>query len=333
MTLTGKQKAAMLLMSLDPISASELLKCVEPEVVQDLAVELAYLDAAGFRNKKERFEIAQNFFQSLHGEQDFQIKTFLKEMLRNTVGDDKAEHIQTQIQTLLKKRDPFMPIRSVDSQTLASVLEKEHPQAVAVILSELDTQKSSEVIGFLAEDIRFSSISRMTSSETATTEAKTRIAEMVCKKIKALSAAGEGETVQAKPEQALRKVAIILRNLGKELRDGLLNAIQQKDSQAGESVTNLMVLWEDVPFVADRSLQEALRGIDAGKLALALTNADPTMNEKIRANISERAAAMIDEEISLMTAPKDEEIEEARNEVVQALRKMNEDGELTFTEG
>ena len=333
MALTGKQKAAMLLMSLDAATAAELVKGLDAEVVQELVVELAYLDAAGFRSSKQSSEIARQFCSSLRvKKEEFQLNGFLNEVLRSTVGNEKAEHIQTQIQDLLHKRDPFISIRSVDPQTIASVLESEHPQAAAVVLSELPAKKSSEVLGLLGEGIRLSAISRMTSSETVTAEARARIAETVSKRLEAVAAAGAGGALATRPEQSLRKVAVILRNLGKELRDGLLGAIQGKDDNAGKMVANLMIVWADIPQVADRSLQEALRGVDGQKLALALHKADETITEKIRANISERAGAMVDEEASLMSAPKKEDVENAREEIVQILRDMNEKGELAFVE-
>jgi flagellar motor switch protein FliG len=333
MALTGKQKAAMLLMSLDPMTAAELLKGVDAEVVQELAVELAYLDAAGYRNSKQSAEIVRQFCSSLQPQKGFHLKSFLNEMLKSTVGNEKAEQIQTQIKNLLQKRDPFITIRSANTHLIASILDNEHPQAVAVVLSELSPKKSSEVLGFLGEGVRLSAVSRMTSSEAVTAEAKARIAEMVNKRFEAISAAeGEGGAAQGRPEQSLRKLAVILRNLGKELRDGLLGEIQKKNGDIGEKVTNLMILWEDITQVADRSLQEALRGIDSQKLALALTKADDAINQKIRSNISERAAASVDEETSLMSSAKKEDVEGAREEIVKVLREMNEKGELIFVE-
>ena len=112
----------------------------------------------------------------------------------------------------------------------------------------------------------------------------------------------------------------------------MLGAIKEKDEESGKMVTQLMIVWEDIPLIADRSLQEGLRKIDAQKLALALVKADETITKKIRANISERAAATIDEETSLMSSPKKEAIAEAKEEVVEVLRGMNEKGELTFIE-
>ena len=332
MALTGKQKAAMLLMSLDAATAAELVKGLDAETVKELAVELAYLDAAGFRSSKESTEVALQFCNSLLAEEGFQFDKFLNEMLKSTVGSDRAEQIQTQIQDLLRKRDPFISIRSVEPRTIASALESEHPQAAAVVLSELPAKKSSEVIGLLGEGIRLSAISRMTSSETVTAEARMRIAETVCERLEAVTTGGPGEAVAARPEQSLRKVAVILRNLGKELRDGLLGAIKEKDDEAGEKVSNLMIVWEDIPKVVDRSLQDGLREIDAKKLALAFHKADEVIVQKIKSNISERAAATVDEEASLMSAPKKEDIEGAREEIVRVLREMNEKGELSFVE-
>ncbi len=332
MVLTGKQKAAMLLMNLDVGTASELLKGIKPETVQDLAVELSYLDAAGYNNSKQGAEIARQFYSSLQSQPTFHFKGFLNEMLKSTVGDEKATQIQTQIQDLLYKRDPFINIRSTDLKTLASVLENEHPQAVAVVLSEMPARKSSEIIGLLGEGMRLSAISRMTSVENVTTEAKGRIAETVNKRLEALAASSKNGAVQARPDESLRKVAVILRNLEKELRDGILDAIQKKDSEASTKVNNLMIVWDDIPQVADRPLQEALRGIDERQLALALRDAPDNITQKIRANISERAAALVDEEASLMSAPKKEEIKEAREKIVGTLREMNSKGELSFVE-
>jgi len=328
-SLTGKQKAAMLLMSLDPATAAELLKGIRAEVVQDLAVELAYLDAAGYRSSQQSTEVAKQFCDSLQGSQEFHISSFLDEMLKNTVGDEQARQIQTQIQHLVLKRDPFIPIRTAEAATIAAVLEHEHPQAAAVVLSELPAKKSSEVLGLLGENIRLAAVSRMTRSEAITTEAKTRIAQAVSRQLEALGQASGGPA-QTRPEQSLRKVAVILRNLGPELREGLLGAIQEVDEQAGAKVAELMIIWEDIPQVTDRSLQQALRGIDSNVLALALFKADEQINKKIRANISERARATLDEETALMSAPKKTDIAQARDQVVEALREMDKKGELTF---
>jgi flagellar motor switch protein FliG len=291
------------------------------------------------RGSKQSAEVVSQFCNSLQPKKGFHLKGFLDTMLKRTVGNEKAKQIQTQIDDMLKRRDPFMSIRSASSQTLASVLGKEHPQAVAVVLSELPTKKSSEIISLLDAGVRFGAVSGLASASAINAEAKRRIAEMVQKRLESLTAAsaesGGGDAAgaaQGPGDQSLRKVAVILRNLGKEIRDGLLAALQEKDKEAGDKVTELMVIWEDIPQVTDRSMQEALRGVDSQKLALALIKADEVIVKKIKSNISERAAAAIDEETSLMSAPKKEDIAQAKEDLVSIMREMNKKGSLNFIE-
>jgi flagellar motor switch protein FliG len=332
-SLTGRQKAALLLTSLDAATAAEMLKGLDAVVVQELAVELSYLDATGFRDPRQTTEVARQFCQSLQQKPGFHFKNFLRDMLHNSVGEDQAARIQQEIQDLLQKRDPFLSIRSTDLQTLAGVLETEHPQAVAVVLSELPPKKGSELLGLLGEGVRISAISRMTSIAAIPREAKARIAQMIQRRLEGAGGASQaGTAVAVRPEQSLRQVAILVRNLDKEIRDDVLDAIRQKDQEAGDKIANLMIVWEDLSLVSRRSLQQGLRGIDERQLALALHEAPEEIVRSVKGSISERSAAMVDEEKSLMAAPKKDDVRLARERILNALRELSKKGELTFEE-
>ena len=333
MPLTGRQKAALLLTSLDAATAAEMLKGLDAGTVQELAVELSYLDAAGFRDSRQTAEVARQFCQSLRQEPGFRFKDFLRDMLRNSVGDDQARRIQQEIQHLLQKRDPFLAIRCTDLQILAGVLETEHPQAVAVVLSELPPKKGSELLGLLGEGIRISAISRMTTIGSITPEAKARIAQLVQGRLPGTGSAPQaGTAVAVSPEQSWRQVAILVRNLDKEIRDDVLDAIQQKDQEAGDKIASLMVVWEDLSSVSGRSLQQGLRGIDERQLALALHEAPDEIVRRVKGSISERSATMVDEERSLLGSPKKEDVRIARQRILNALRDLSKKGELSFEE-
>ncbi len=269
-------------------------------------------------------------------------------MLKSSVGEQKAEQIQQQLAQLVQKRDPFLVIKRSETKFLVSILEKEHPQAIAVVLSEMPTKKSSEILSLLHESIRVGAVRRLVASGAIAPQAKQRIAEMVCNHIEQAKApastaaaataaptrpeARQPAAAKPEPTEALRKAAVILRNLAKELRDGLLVAIREKDSQTAQAVADLMVIWEDILLVAERPLQNALRGIDAKFLALALFKTDQTVVAKIKSAISERAVAALDEETSFLKAPKQEDITAARDKIITALRQLDEKGELSFIE-
>jgi flagellar motor switch protein FliG len=324
----GKQKAAMLLINLDAATATELLRGLPPEDIQEIGMELVRLDTSDNRDRKEEVKTAQEFCNSLRQKQTerFGIRGFLNEMLVSVLGKEKAEQIQSQIRKATEKRDPFIAIRSASTDELVLALEDEYPQTIAVVLSELPPKKSQEVLSLLPEEARLKAVCKMTNPELLGGEVKRRIASMVSDQLKTV----KGEALPEGREQTLRKLALMLSGLERELRDRLLNEIKKHNEETSTMVRNLMVTWEDILLIADRSLQEALRAVEASKLAVALYRADEEIAQKIRSNISERAAAMLDEEASLMQEPLEKEILDAREEITKPLREANEEGKLRF---
>ncbi|KPL25225.1 MAG: hypothetical protein AMJ75_01435 [Phycisphaerae bacterium SM1_79] len=308
----------MLLMSLDAATAAELLKGINPDLVQELAVELAYLDATGYQTGKQSTQIARQFCNSLQVNQEHNFKSYLEQMMKSTVSNEVAKN-HTRMNDIRQKNDPFAPLRLLDSQTIASVLEKEHPRSAAVVLSELPPVKSSDVLDLLDRGIRFSAIRRMTTCKNMEAEAKAQIAETVCMRLKAFTTDEINEAEQSRLEQFVTRIALIAQNLGKNLRTALLGTTNTQDDISGEIVTEPIIIWEDIPKLADGFLQKALRGINTKKLALALVEADDTLVQKITTNISARkAAAMNKQAVHLLTAAI-EDIEEARKEIIQVL--------------
>lgn len=313
-------------MSLDAATATELLKGLPPNEVEDIAMELARLDASGTRDRAEEVKVTREFYQSLQKKQSqrLSIRSFLNDILVSIVGKNRAEEIQERIRETTEKRDPFIPIRSTKTDELVLALDGEHPQTIAVVLSELTASKSQEVLRLLSDESRLKAISKMTSMETIGPEVKQRIASIVCERLMSF----EGEVIPERREQTLRRLAIMIGGLEKEMRDQVLDNINEQDQETCTMIRNLMVTWEDIPSIADRSMQEAMRTVDSGKLAIALFGASEIIVQKIRSNISERAAAMLDEETSLMQEPLEKEVFDAREEVVQPLRAANEEGTL-----
>jgi flagellar motor switch protein FliG len=329
--LTGRQKAAMLLMSLDAATAAELLKGIDPEEIQDIAIELAKIDASRQANIKDQTRVAQEFCKSLQKKQtpQFSMKAFFDELLVNTLGKEKAGQVQSQIKKATLHNEQFASIRSASTDEIVLAMEGEHPQTIAVILSELPPKKSQEVLSLLGEEVRLKAVCKMTNPDALGAGVKQRMASIVSERLKSL----KGETIAVKPgqqNQNLRKLAITLSGLEKDLRDQMLAEISKQDEETARTVRNLMVTWEDIPSIADRSLQEALRTVETGTLAMALYKADEVIAQKIRSNISERAVSMVDEEMSLMQEPLEKEVLDAREEVVRPLREANEEGKLRF---
>ena len=248
-------------------------------------------------------------------------------MLVNVLDKEKVEQIQSQVKKATEQKDLFLDIRQASTDELVLAFDGEHPQTIAVVLSELPPKKSQEVLSLLNEETRLKAVCKMTNTELIGSAVKQRMVFTITKRLKSF----KGETLLEKPEQTLRKLAIVLSGLEKDMRDPILAEIGKDDEDTASMIKRLMITWEDITSVADRSLQESLRSVDSGKLAMALYGADEDIAQKIRSNISDRARAMLDEEISLMQEPLEKEVLNAREEVVGPLRKANEEGTLRVT--
>jgi flagellar motor switch protein FliG len=342
------RKAAALLAHLEPGVAAELIKSAPPELIAEITAEVLVLRASGTTGSAG--DPAQEFFGLLAGRRPAAVtgpEGFARQMLEGAVGKGRSDELFSRVQTLVDARDPFMAIRKASVEELAAALTGEHPQVAALVLAELPPARTKALVPLLDETTRIQAVSRMTTGERVPPETRNRVAGMVKRRIeearrKAAAAAADEPAPVAAPAAApagkktinprRRQVALLLRSLEQEMRDGMLKSIGEKDPDAAAEVQDLMVLWSDIPAVEDRSLQEALRNCDSRALALALVGVDGAVGAKIRANISQRARQLIEEETQLMKKPKADEIDEARETVLGVLRQMNVAGGLAFVE-
>ena len=335
----------MLLMSLDPPTAAELLQSAKPETVTEIAAELTYLGQGGSAEVSTE-EPIKEFFTMLYRRETSAAGSFVEQMLKLALGEVKSREAMAKVNEQIKARDPFRDIRGADPAAIAEALAGEAPQVVAVVLSELPPKKSTTLLGLLDDATRPAAVRCMTRGQDISVDAKVRVASIVQSRLdKPAAAAAELASVGGavtpaaaakrdnRQDEKLRKVALLLRGLEGEAREVLLTSLAEQDQASCNGVRRMMVIWSDIPIVADRPLQESMRKADSRALALALVGADAAILAKIRSNISERAKAMLDEETQLLNKPKSEDIEQAREKILSALRDLNNTGEFQFEEG
>ncbi len=334
MRLKGIQKAALLLTTLDTATARELLKGQPQEVIHRIAMELSELDARGKENTEHAFQIAREFCTHLQQSQTgtMHVKSFVNTLLHGTAGREKAAEIHAKMQQAVREKDPFTVIASAPPAHIAAAIENEPPQAISLVLSALPAKVSTDVLNRLDKQKSQRVIWRMTQPGEVSAKTMRRIGEILCKRLVDMSREEAPVIKETVPRDILRKVALVLSGLDKEKRDTMLKEIEGRDSETAKTVKALMVTWEDIPKIEDRSLQQILRNIEATVLAKALHSAEPVIAAKIRTNISERASEMVDEEASLMGEPRKKDVLAAREEVVKPLREANESEELLFIE-
>ncbi len=342
MELSGARKAALLLASLDPVTAGELLKSAPSETLTQIVAEIAVLESGGEMKSQELIQTVDEFFGLLHGKSE---KTNLvKAIVENAIGKERSLDVLNRVDRLVQQRDPFVNLRQLPAEDLAKALSGESAQVVALVFAELSAKKSTELLNLIDEALRKDVVTGMVSGKAAHPETRLRVAEILEDRLKksdqseddeeeaaAANAAPEPED-ELQQEKKFRRVALLLRGLKQDARVELMTSLSENNAETSQAVQELMVIWEDLPMVAERAMQEVLRMVNSSSLALALIDAHPAPAAKIRDNISERANAALDEEISLLSGSQPEETEAAREEILKALRAMNDKGDLKFEE-
>ncbi len=321
----------MLLMSLDPASASELLSVVKPDTATEIATEMAYLNGTGAEEAEQSsHHIIQEFSTLLTGgEQDWGLG-FVKQMLESAMGSERSAKAFEEVKQRLDYRDPFASIRGANLYEVAAALEGEPPQVLSLVLAELPAKAAAELLGLLEDEERNEVIRGMAGATNVSIEAKVRVASVIKERLTELRKGGGSAGGGNLREQQIRKVSVLLRGLPLETRNTMTANIKEQDAETGALVMKMMVTWEDIIAIDGRALQEALRQADPRKLALAMLNIDQRTADKIKTNMSESGRNMVYEESLLISTPKAKDITEAREMLLADLRELNEAGMLEF---
>lgn len=319
--LTGRQKVALLLMSLDVDTASSVFREIEQHEVESIAIEIANLQ--GVRAHvidqviEEFYELmtAQEFF--IEGGVDY-----AHILLEKTFGSERAREIIEKINLLTTVRG-FDILKQADSPQLANFLAKEHPQIIALILSHLMPEQTAEVLEEFDDELRTEVLMRIASLGKVSPQLVMEIENVVDRIAEATISQNMAATGGA------QIVASILNKSTNAQAKLLLESIEMKNPDLANDIKRRMFLFEDIILVDDKGIQRILRDVDKRDLALALKVAEEKLRTKIFKNMSERAAAVIREELDFMGPVKLKEVEAAQMRIVEVVKRLEASEEIT----
>ncbi|MCO5252504.1 MAG: flagellar motor switch protein FliG [Candidatus Kapabacteria bacterium] len=319
--LSGRQKAAVLLMSMDIDVAAKVFRELEMKEVEQIAVEISHLRDLP-PNVVE--DVIEEFYELMTA-QSFMVEggiEYAQILLEKTYGVERAREIIEKIRVLTTVRG-FNILKKADPQQLASFLSKEHPQTIALILSHLPPDQSAEVLAEFKDDIRTETIMRIATIGKVSPQLVSEI-EFVVDEI--AEATLSQNLAQAGGAQL---VANILNKSVTGIAKSMLENIEEKRPDMAIEIKRLMFLFEDIILIDDKSIQRILRDVDKKDLALSLKVADEKIRTKIFKNMSERAAAVVKEELEFMGPVKLKDVEGAQMRIVDVIKELEESEEIT----
>lgn len=321
-TLNDRQTAAVVLMNLERAQAIEVMKYLteaEAEAVASEIIGLQNLDAETTAHALGRFHrMATGYLPPARGGRDIAVG-----LLEASFGAERAAAVLGRVNSTMAT-SAFDFLGAADPAQLATLLDDELPQTVALVLAHLATDQAAAVLAAFHDPARTDVAHAIATMGTATQDAIAIVAETL--------KARTGMFASREAPEALggvRPLVEIINRSDANIEKALLASIEDRDSALAEDIRSRMFTFADIVKLEDRDAQSVLRGIDLRSLALALKGANQGIAELIRRNVSERNRENLDEEARLLGPVRMSQVEEARAEIVRTIRALEAAGDIT----
>ncbi len=321
--LDGITKGAILLLTLDASVASDLLKQMAPEAVEDVTRELAGL---GRVPDNLRQAVVEEFYGLSMANQYANEGglEYAKVLLKESLDPKTAEKVLSQIQTQVQKT-PFSFLQKAESENVLTFIQEEHPQTIALIVCHLPHHKAAEILGGLPMQKQIEVIKRVANMEQTNPEVirevekglESRLSSML---MQSMEKAGGVPTV-----------AEILNLADRSTEKSIMEGLEAEDPDLVEQIRRLMFVFEDIRLIDQKGIQTMLKEVENDELGLALKTASEELKEKIFSNMSERAAALIREDMQYMGPVRVSDVEAAQQRVVDIVRRLEDAGEIIIS--
>jgi flagellar motor switch protein FliG len=318
--LTGRQKAAVFLVSIGSEISSEIFKFLREDEIETLTFEIARLETV----EPDQKDAILLEFQELMMANQF-ITTggidYARELLEKSLGSQKAIDIINRLTSSLQVR-PFDFIRRTDPAHLLNFIQQEHPQTIALILAYLEPNKASVILQNLPHEVQSDVARRIATMDRTSPEVLREVERVLEKKLSTLSS--EDYTAAGGVESIVEILNLVDRSSEKQI----IEALEDEDPELAEEIKKRMFVFEDIVMLDDRAIQKVMREVDSQELAKALKSVDTEVQDKIYRNMSKRAAGMLKEDMEFMGPIRLKDVEEAQQKIVSIIRHLEDTGEI-----
>ena len=320
--LSGQQKAAILMLSLDEERSATLFSMMDDEEIKELSVIMASLG-----------KINSNVIEQLIAEFNDKISSTgslvgsyesTERLLAKALDKDRVSVIMEEIRGPAG-RTMWDKLGNVNEHVLANYLKNEYPQTIAVILSKIKAEHAAKVIALFPENFAMEIVMRMLRMDSVQKEVLDSLEKTLRKEFMS-------NLSKSTRRDAHELIADIFNSLDRNTETRFMEALEERNRESAERVKSLMFTFEDLVRIDSQGIQILLRNVDKDKLAIALKGASETVKELFFNNMSTRAGKIIKEDMDAMGPVRVRDVEEAQQYIVSTAKDLANSGEIIVSE-
>lgn len=320
--MSNLHNAAVLLTSLPEDQAGQLLGKMEPTEVERVSIEIARLHRV---SGEEQEEVIRTFADTNPaGGGGGGGLDFAKKLVKQALGADSGSTLENLSQSI--EALPFGFLRNVDSQNILTYIIDEHPQTIALIVSHLPPAFGAEILAGLPQERQLAVVRRMAKMGQTNPEIIKEVEAGLERRMSSLM----NQSFQA--AGGVESVASMLNVADRATERNLMEGLGADDPDLVEEIRRLMFVFDDIARFGEKEIQTVLKAVESSQWALALKGASPELKDKVLGNMSQRAADMLREEMEYLGAVKVSAVEEQQQKIVDAIRGLEDSGELELNQ-
>ena len=323
--LTGRQKAAILMITLGPDVSAKVFRHLREEEIEDLTLEIAALPKVEPEFKdtvlSEFYELALASEYISQGGIEY-----AKEILEKALGAERANEVISRLTASLQLR-PFDFARKADPGQLLNFIQNEHPQTIALIMAYLNPDQAGLILSALPAERQADVARRLATLDRTSPDVLREIEGTLERKLSPFmlqdfTAAGGIETTVE-----------VLNRVDRVTERTIMETLEEDAPELAEESSKRMIMIEDIVKLDDRAIQQVIREVDTRDWALALKTASEEVASRVFKNMSKRAGDMLKEDIEYMGPVRLRDVEEAQTRIVSTIRRLEETGEIIIARG
>lgn len=319
--LHGIQKAAIMMLAMGEDFTSSVFKTLEEDKIKEIGrhmSEISYVPSDVLN------EVMDEFLNNFGGDQNLCVsgKTFLKEVVSKTLDESAARAVCKSIDNETNDT-PFNELTYIPAQNLVNMLQGEHPQTIALILSHLSQDKAAEILCLFPNDLKASIAYRILQIGDVQDDVIKDLDDLVKKNLANFAAS-------AREFDGMETLANILNEVDSNTEEQVLSFIENEDKDIADMIRQRMFIFEDLLMVDDKSFRSILQAVENDVVVRALKTATQDMQDKIFKNLSERAAEMLREDLEVLGPVRLAEVEENQQLIIKAAKKLEAEGQIVL---
>jgi flagellar motor switch protein FliG len=318
----GLSKSAVLLLSLGEEEAAEVMKFLSPKEVQKLGQAMAKMKSV----TRERIDSVLSYFEAEAAEQSAfgaDSDAYLRTVLTKALGTEKAGFV---LERILQGGDTsgIDGLKWMDAGAVAELVKNEHPQIIATILVHLERDHASEVLSHFVDRLRNDVLLRIATLDGIQPAALRELNDALAKVL-----AGS-ENLKKAALGGARTAAEILNFMGNSHEATVIESVREYDAELAQKILDEMFVFENLADLDDQGMQLVLREVQSEALLIALKGANETLREKVFANMSQRAAETLREDLEAKGPVKVSEVEKEQKEILKIVRRLADEDQIVI---